>query len=110
MPVGRLESLSQSLMDGLIILSVTKWIVFPTQEHMRYRMNVATAPKVAGKSSKRCRKNIPSIIVTSTCWGSIDLTLGSTSFKSLTFGVFCKGQRHRCERVFKNFCHVNVFL
>ena len=70
-------------------MSVTKYILLPLQEHMRFRMNVATAPNVAGKSTRRCKKNIPSIIVTSTCWGSIDFALDSNSFKSLNFGVFC---------------------
>ena len=56
---------SQFLMNGLIVLSKTRWISILVFWQTCFKIHFTKAPNIGGKSTKRCRKNIASGIITS---------------------------------------------
>ena len=81
--------LSESLIDGLIVLSNTWWIPLPLYLETCCRIDFTKGPNVSGKSTKRCKSNIPQTIFTSIVPGPQELMWCPSSTSNMDFGVLC---------------------
>ena len=81
-------SLSQSLIEGCIILSKTKWISGLVVKQQMRPIITSYWTNVDGGSTNKCKKNFPFIIITSMLAGLTDPTTGSSSYNSFALGVF----------------------
>ena len=90
-------SLSQSLIEGWIILSKTKWISWLVVEQMWPTIYQAIT-NVDGGSTNKCNKNILSIIITSMLAGLIDAIPSSSSCNSFAL----------CECFFFSYFYQNL--
>ena len=79
--------LSESLIDWLVVLSNTWWISFPLYLQTCCRTDFVKGPNVSGKSTKRCKSNIPQTIFTSIVPGPQELMWFPSSTSNLDFRV-----------------------
>ena len=70
-------------------LSNKRWISVTLCLRTCCKINFAEGPNVGGKSTKRCRKNMPSTILTSMVPGLEEVMQFSSLTGSVGIGVFC---------------------
>ena len=72
-----------------VVLSNMRWISVPLCLRTCCKINFAEGSNVSGKSTKRCRKNMPSTILTSMVPVLEEVMQFSSLTGSLDIGVFC---------------------